>query len=989
MTTFKDLQHGTVNPFQPDTKAISYPIDKTLEQGVHTVDLITSGTYTLGLWLDDAYVGMFCGNSLTFELANDVYVEDVIIKEYNENGSIESAFIGIRHTEPVGTYPAQSITTSELLSPITQVVAYWDDESAFIAGNDDGSSIEVHNPWATQGSTDHVQGVLDNYEYIPVTARGVYADPAIQLGDTIVSGGQEQVVANVDWVFDGGAIANIETPLTTEENFDDPYIQLQQQQFAKKLTLGDSYQGVSIGRRDGIQMLLSPDGTLENAIGRYYANLTKGMAFQTRPTPNDEWLDWMYFDIDEKIFKLSLYSTTDEVEGMIDGIELNKVWFAYSANANGNPMTETPQPDSRYLGTASAVERPTSYTNYEWSLIRGADGDSGVGIDTVTVTYQNSTSGTTPPTGTWTENPNPIAGQYLWTRTITTYTDSSETETYNVTYQATDGDDGRGIVSTLVEYAISTTPTLPITGWQTTIPPITHGEYLWTRTTINYTSGDPSVSISSSYFGADGTDGERLFMAYADDINGGGFSLTDSEKDYFGLYIGQPPQSTTPSDYDWQPSGFKNEKSIASLELRTDALEIDVETAINQPLAFNLNGELETYEYWAFVPSTFGEDLNFTSGLTYQNNLNFDTVRDYNFLIKDNIDGLSDTMIEFVNDGSATNGRWRVNDRLVSFKYNRVSGSQTFVLNIHQYDENNNFITTATQSFGTSLNEQTFTLNTNTLFVDLEFVVSGVSLSNRLVLSDMMFNGGRPQTYKESPESVKQWARANITVQGGLIQLNAQAIDNVYGDIHNAGVNIDAIDGVSIYGKNFRIMDSDQSRVIMEVISEAGNDLVKITGRLEAGSVGDWKIVDGLISSENDVIQLDSENEIIKFGTNALGRASTENFDYLWLEGLTTGRSVGFGVSATDLVADALISVTGRNGQRAISIDTGDYYSGLYMLGIGNRDEGSGIYSSNFPGYNPSRTYAVADVLDVTHVRIGTTDYTVSRRSSDGALILS
>lgn len=89
MTTFKDLQHGTVNPFQPNTKAISYAIDKTLEQGVHKIDLITNGTYTLGLWLDDTYIGMFCGNSLTFELANDVYVEDVIIKEYNDLGEIE------------------------------------------------------------------------------------------------------------------------------------------------------------------------------------------------------------------------------------------------------------------------------------------------------------------------------------------------------------------------------------------------------------------------------------------------------------------------------------------------------------------------------------------------------------------------------------------------------------------------------------------------------------------------------------------------------------------------------------------------------------------------------------------------------------------------------------------------------------------------------------------------------------------------------------
>ena len=90
MTAFKDLQHGTVNPFQLNTKAISYLVDKTLEQGAHRINLITNGTHTLGLWLDDTYVGMFCDGSLTFKLANDVYVENVIIKEYNELGEIES-----------------------------------------------------------------------------------------------------------------------------------------------------------------------------------------------------------------------------------------------------------------------------------------------------------------------------------------------------------------------------------------------------------------------------------------------------------------------------------------------------------------------------------------------------------------------------------------------------------------------------------------------------------------------------------------------------------------------------------------------------------------------------------------------------------------------------------------------------------------------------------------------------------------------------------
>lgn len=54
-------------------------------------------------------------------------------------------------------------------------------------------------------------------------------------------------------------------------------------------------------------------------------------------------------------------------------------------------------------------------------------------ITSTSVTYQKSTSGTTTPTGTWLDTiPSVGEGEYLWTRTIVTYSDSSETESYSV-----------------------------------------------------------------------------------------------------------------------------------------------------------------------------------------------------------------------------------------------------------------------------------------------------------------------------------------------------------------------------------------------------------------------------------------------------------------------------------------------------------------------------------------------------------------------------
>ena len=63
----------------------------------------------------------------------------------------------------------------------------------------------------------------------------------------------------------------------------------------------------------------------------------------------------------------------------------------------------------------------------------GIAGKDGVGITVTAVTYQSSTSGVTPPTGTWsTSIPSVDAGNYLWTRTVWSYTDGTSETGYSV-----------------------------------------------------------------------------------------------------------------------------------------------------------------------------------------------------------------------------------------------------------------------------------------------------------------------------------------------------------------------------------------------------------------------------------------------------------------------------------------------------------------------------------------------------------------------------
>lgn len=69
--------------------------------------------------------------------------------------------------------------------------------------------------------------------------------------------------------------------------------------------------------------------------------------------------------------------------------------------------------------------------------------DSVVSVEKSEVTYQVGTSGTVKPTGAWLKDmPSVKAGQFLWTRTLITYSDKSVTELFSVSSMGTKGETG-------------------------------------------------------------------------------------------------------------------------------------------------------------------------------------------------------------------------------------------------------------------------------------------------------------------------------------------------------------------------------------------------------------------------------------------------------------------------------------------------------------------------------------------------------------------
>lgn len=144
----------------------------------------------------------------------------------------------------------------------------------------------------------------------------------------------------------------------------------------------------------------------------------------------------------------------------------------------------------------------------------GATGSAGKGISSTVVTYQAGSSGTTAPTGTWLSTiPSVSAGQYLWTRTITTYTDSTTSTSYSVGKMGETGSTGatgatgKGISSTSVTYQAGSSGTTAPTGtWSSTIPTVAENQYLWSRTITTYTDSTTSTSYSVGKMGAKGID---------------------------------------------------------------------------------------------------------------------------------------------------------------------------------------------------------------------------------------------------------------------------------------------------------------------------------------------------------------------------------------------------------------------------------------------------------------------------------------------------
>lgn len=199
------------------------------------------------------------------------------------------------------------------------------------------------------------------------------------------------------------------------------------------------------------------------------------------------------------------------------------------SNDGGKTFTGNSGEDiGAYIGTCVdyAKDDPTSVGMYKWAKIKGEagakgdKGDTGKGVKSTAITYQVSSSGTTVPTGTWSSSvPSASAGQYLWTRTVITYTDSTASTLYSVGRMGTNGTNGSNgangkSIGSITNYYLATPSasgvTASISGWTTSVQSVSASKkYLWNYEVVKYTDGTIASTTAPCIIGSYGDTGAK------------------------------------------------------------------------------------------------------------------------------------------------------------------------------------------------------------------------------------------------------------------------------------------------------------------------------------------------------------------------------------------------------------------------------------------------------------------------------------------------
>ena len=225
-----------------------------------------------------------------------------------------------------------------------------------------------------------------------------------------------------------------------------------------------------------------------------------------------------------------------------------------------NPASTINANDSFVLSQNGAAMRLTGQVLINW-LTKMADGHGGISsitktgtsgvVDTYTITLADTTTSTFTVTNGAKGDPGTDANVWIkyasqkptesshtmgdipdaWIGISAGHDASAPTDWKKYVwykYKGEKGDTGAAasVQSRSVGYQVSTSGTIiPDGDWSASVPVVPQGRYLWTRTTVQFNSGDPVVSYSVSRFGMDGS-GTVVSVCGSDPDSDGNVELT-------------------------------------------------------------------------------------------------------------------------------------------------------------------------------------------------------------------------------------------------------------------------------------------------------------------------------------------------------------------------------------------------------------------------------------------------------------------------------
>lgn len=233
----------------------------------------------------------------------------------------------------------------------------------------------------------------------------------------------------------------------------------------------------------------------------------------------------------------------------------------------------------------------------------------------------------------------------------------------SLTDRANSGEfDGRGVASTTVEYQASTSGTTVPTGvWSTTIPSVAAGSYLWTKTTTNYTSGDPTIGYSVARMGVNGAQGVK-------GNDGKGIKSTEVTYQIWangtstptGTWSSTPPKTTADKPYLWTKTVLTyTDGSTSPPSYSVGSTPEGVEEKVDKNIRDQIASSEKTIEesYKALINQTARDITGIVEKLQKETTDNSTTISQFSTNLKMTTDGLSATKSAITTLKDAVNGK--------------------------------------------------------------------------------------------------------------------------------------------------------------------------------------------------------------------------------------------------------------------------------------------------------------------------------------------